>query len=93
MIRVFHRVIKRAHHVYTHREIDDVLEYLSQPKLLPGAIPQISRDTRIPLETLRDWQSQRSEEGDQKWFPLAQGYPMPEPSAIRMKPESPTSSE
>jgi hypothetical protein len=39
---------------YTHKEIDDVLNYLTQPELPLGAIPQISRDTGIPCQTLRD---------------------------------------
>jgi hypothetical protein len=38
-------------------------------------IPQISLDPVIPLQTLRDWHDQRSQEDDQNWFPLAQGHP------------------
>jgi hypothetical protein len=73
MIPAFHRVIKRVHHVYTHRDIDDILEYLSQPELPRGAISQISRDTGIPRQMLRDLHSQRSEEGGENWFPSGQG--------------------
>jgi hypothetical protein len=42
MIPTFQRVIKRPHRVDTHKEIDDVLNYLTQRKLPRGAIPQIS---------------------------------------------------
>jgi hypothetical protein len=75
MIPAFCRLIKHAHHVYMHREIDDVLEYLSQSALPRGAIPQISRDMGIPRSTLRAWHSQSSQEGGQNWFSLAQGHP------------------
>jgi hypothetical protein len=54
MILTFQRAIKRPHRAYTHKEIDDVLNYLTQPELPRGAIPQISRDTEIPCQTLRD---------------------------------------
>jgi hypothetical protein len=75
MIPEFHRMIKNVHHVYTHREINDVLEILSHQELPRDAIPQISRDMGIPRQALRDWYSQRSQEGDQDWFPLTQGHP------------------
>jgi hypothetical protein len=75
MIPTFQRVIKRPHRVYTHKEIDDVLNYLTQPELPRGAIPQISRDTGIPCQTLRDWHQQRTQEAGENWFPLAQGHP------------------
>jgi hypothetical protein len=54
MIPGWNRVIKCAHHMDAHREIDNVLEYLSQPELPRGAIAQISRDTGISCQTLRD---------------------------------------
>jgi hypothetical protein len=75
MIPTFPQVIKRAHHVYTHRSIDDVLEYLTRPELPRGAIPQIPHDTRIPRQTLRDWHDCRCREDGENWFPLAEGHP------------------
>jgi hypothetical protein len=50
MIPTFQRVIKRPHRAYTHTEIDDVLNHLSQLELPRGAIPQISRDTETPVK-------------------------------------------
>jgi hypothetical protein len=75
MILVFPRMIKRAHHVYTHREIDDVLEYLTQPELPRGAIPQIFRDMGLPRQTLQNWHGRRYQEDGSNWFPLAEGHP------------------
>jgi hypothetical protein len=75
MIAASQRAIKRSHHIYNHREIDDVLEYLSQPEPPRGAIAEISRDTGIPRQTLTDWHQKRIEEGGEDWFPLAQGHP------------------
>jgi hypothetical protein len=65
MIPAFHRVIKPAHHVYKDREIDEVLEYLSQVELPRGAISQISPDLQIPRQTLRAWHGQGSQKGGQ----------------------------
>jgi hypothetical protein len=73
MIPTFQRVIKRPHRVYTHKEIDDVLNSLTQPELPRGAIPQISRDTGMPYQTPRDWHRQRIQEAGENWFPSAQG--------------------
>jgi hypothetical protein len=67
-------VIKRPHGVYTHKEINDVLNYLTQPELPRGAIPQISRDTGVPCQTLRDWHKQGTQEAGENWFSLAQGH-------------------
>jgi hypothetical protein len=75
MIPAFQRMIRRPHRVYTHKEIDDVRNYLTQPELPRGAIPQISRDTGIPHQTLRDWHKQQTQEAGENWFPLAQGQP------------------
>jgi hypothetical protein len=75
MIPAFPWVIKRPHYIYTHPEIDNVLDYLSQPELPPGAIAEISRDPGIPRQTLMDWHQKRIEEGGEDWFPLAQGHP------------------
>jgi hypothetical protein len=75
VIPAFPRVIKRSHHVYTHREIDEGVYYLSQPELPRGAIAEMSRDTGIPSQTLMDWRQKRIEEGGKNWFPLAQGHP------------------
>jgi hypothetical protein len=75
MISPFQWVIKRPHHVQTHKETDDVLDYLTRPGLPPGAIPQISRDTGIPCQTLREWHKQRTQEAGENWFPLTQGSP------------------
>jgi hypothetical protein len=54
MISTFQRVIKRPHRGYAHKEIDSVLNYLTQRELPRGAIPRMSRDTGIPCQTLRD---------------------------------------
>jgi hypothetical protein len=93
MILAFHRVIKPGHHVYMHREIDDVFEDLSQPEPSRSAIPQISRDTGIPRQTLKDWHNQRSQKGGQNWPHWRKGIQVLDLSATRMKPESPTSLE
>jgi hypothetical protein len=45
---IFKRVLKRQHHIYTHDEVDDILDYLSVPVLKRGAIAKIARDTGIP---------------------------------------------
>jgi hypothetical protein len=73
MIPTFKRVIKRSHHIYSHDEVDEVLDYLSAPSLKRGAIAKIARDTGIPEPTLRDWHRQRV--ADATWFPLANGHP------------------
>jgi hypothetical protein len=62
MIPTFQRVIKLPHRVHIHREIDDVFNYLTQLELSRGAITQVSRDTVIPCQTLRDWHKQRTQE-------------------------------
>jgi hypothetical protein len=69
----FKRLSKRQDHIYTHEEIDDVLDYLSVPVLKRGAIAKIARDTGIPDQTIRDWHCQRV--ADKIWFPLANGHP------------------
>jgi hypothetical protein len=56
---IFKRVVKRQHHIYTHDEVDDVLEYLSLPLLERGAIAKIARDTAIPAQALRHWRCHR----------------------------------
>jgi hypothetical protein len=68
----FKRVVKRRHRIYQHREIDDVLEYLSLPLLERGAITKIARDTAVPVQTLRNWRSRRRL--DKNWFPLDRGH-------------------
>ena len=73
MIPTFKRVLKRQHHIYTHNEVDDILEYLGAPSLERGAIAKISRDTGIPDPTLRNWRRFRL--ADKTWFPLGQGHP------------------
>jgi hypothetical protein len=75
MIPTFQRVIKRPHRVYPHKEIDEVLNCLTQPELPRGAIPQMSRDTGIPCQTMRDWHKPRTQEAGENCFPLAQGRP------------------
>jgi hypothetical protein len=75
MIPTFQRVIKHPHRVHTHKEIDDVLNYLTQSEVPRGAIPQISRDTGIPTQTLSDWHKQQTQGAGENWFPLAQGHP------------------
>jgi hypothetical protein len=73
MIPTFKRVVRRSHHISTHDEIDDLLDYLTMPSLERGTIAKISRDTGIPFQTLRDWRQLRATDPD--WFPLANGQP------------------
>jgi hypothetical protein len=73
MIPIFKRVIKQKHRIYTHREIDDLLAYLTPPDLPHGAITKICRDTGIPESTLPDWHASRM--ADDTWFPLSKGHP------------------
>jgi hypothetical protein len=73
MIPTFRRVVKRQHHICYHSEIDDILEYLSEPNLERGAIAKISRDMGIPDGTLCDWHRHRV--GEENWFPLADDHP------------------
>jgi hypothetical protein len=44
----FKRVLKRQHHIYTHDEVDNVLDSPSLPVLKPGAIAKSARETGIP---------------------------------------------
>jgi hypothetical protein len=74
MSPAFQRVIKRPHRVYPHKQIDNVLNCLTQPELPRGPISQVSRDTGIPCQTLRDWHKQQIQETGENWFPLAQGH-------------------
>jgi hypothetical protein len=69
----FKRVVKRRHHIYLHREIGDLVEYLSLPVLERGATAKIARDTAVPAQTLRHWRCHRR--ADKSWFPLARGHP------------------
>jgi hypothetical protein len=75
MIPAFQRLIKRLHRVDIHKEIEDVLNCLTQLELPREAIPQISRETGIPCQALRDWHKQHNHEAGENWFPLAQGIP------------------
>jgi hypothetical protein len=54
MIPTFKRVVKRQHHVYTHNEVDDILNYLTTSPLERGSIAKIARDIHVPEQTLRD---------------------------------------
>jgi hypothetical protein len=74
-IPCFRRVVGRDHRVYTHAEIDPILEYFTQPELPYGALTKISSDTGIPVQTLFDWRMKRSDPATQNWFPLAAGHP------------------
>ena len=71
----FRRVVRRRHHVYTHREIDSVLYFVGQPRIPRGALAKIARDTGIPNQTLSDWRIHRIEPGGKNWFPLEKGHP------------------
>jgi hypothetical protein len=71
----FSRVVKRRHRIYTHVEIDPILDYLSLDVIPYGALTIISRDTGIPTSTLQDWRTQRRSENGSTWFPLAIGHP------------------
>jgi hypothetical protein len=73
MIPTFKRVVKQQHHVYTHKEVDDILDYLTTPSLERGAIARIARDTHVPEQTLRNWRHSRL--ADPSWFPLEHGHP------------------
>jgi hypothetical protein len=72
--RTIQPVIKRRHRVYPHKQIHDVFNCLTQSELRRGAIPQVSRNTGVPCQTLRDWHKQRTQEAGENWFPLAQGH-------------------
>jgi hypothetical protein len=78
----FKHVLKRQHHIYTHDEIDNVLDYLSGTVLKRGVITKIARDTGVLDQTLRDWHCQRA--ADKTWFPLVNGHPR----AQSLSPES-----
>jgi hypothetical protein len=74
MMPTFQRLFKRPHRVYPRKQTDDVLNHLTEPELPRGAIPQLSRDTGTPCQTLRGWQKQRTQEAGENWFALAQGH-------------------
>jgi hypothetical protein len=74
-IPTFQQVVKRNHHVYKHKEIDEILNYLSQTNLPWGALTKISNDSKIPQTTLGEWRRRRCSEGGEKWFPNASGHP------------------
>ena len=74
-IPTFARVVKRSHRVYTHTEIDGVLDYISSPVIPRGALAKIERDTLIPKQTLSDWRRHRTNPDTPQWFPLAEGCP------------------
>jgi hypothetical protein len=75
MMTTFQRVFKRPHRSCPHKQIDDVLNCLTQPQLPRGVIPQASRDTGIAREILGDWHKQQTQDAGENWFPLAQGHP------------------
>jgi hypothetical protein len=92
MIPTFQRVVKRPHRVYTHKGIDHVLNYLTQPEFPRGAIPQVSRDTGIPCQIVHDWHKQRTQEPAENGSRQPKDTRRPEHSAVRMKLELPISS-
>jgi hypothetical protein len=76
MIPDFERIVGRPHHVYTQTQIQPILSrFAEHPTLTRGTLSQISRDTGIPRQTLRDWHMKLQEPGNEDWFPQAYGHP------------------
>jgi hypothetical protein len=75
MIPSFPRIVKATHRTYNHKEIDDVLAFLSQPVITRGALTRAAELTGIPQTTLASWRRIRLQPGREGWFPGASGRP------------------
>jgi hypothetical protein len=72
MIPTFKHVPKRQCPIYTHEEVDDILDSLTAADLARSAIAKISRDTHISESAIRDWHAWVV--ADENCFPLSKGH-------------------